>query len=231
MAGKVSASLGSGIRDGLNRECRPVRRGGRPSREASEQLGELILDAATELFLSNGFGATSIDAVAQRVRISKRTFYHRFSGKEALFAAVVHRIIKRLRPATRIPLIAGADLRAVLERLGTLILRAALSPQAIALHRLIVGESARFPQLAGVLEREGAIQEAVTLIAGTLEREMKAKRIKLDDRTFAARMFLQMIIAVPQRRAMGLGSPMSKRELAEWPRKVTDMFLNGCRTN
>src|SRR5438876_2318514 len=109
-----------------------ARRGGRPSREASEQLGELILDAATDLFLSHGFGATSIDAVAQRVGISKRTFYHRFPGKQALFAAVVHRIIKRLRPAAGTPIVAAADLRTMLERLAMLILRAALSPQAIA---------------------------------------------------------------------------------------------------
>ena len=208
-----------------------VRQGGRPSREASEQLGELILDAATELFLTHGFGATSIEAVAQRVRISKRTFYHRFSDKPALLAAVVHRIIKRLRPAAGVPLIEGADLRMVLERLATLILRAALSPQAIALHRLIVAESARFPDLAEVLAREGATEEAIALIAGVLEREVKARRLKLEDTVFAAQQFLQMVITLPQRRAMWLGAPMSKREITEWPHKVVDLFLNGCSCN
>src|SRR5437660_12382514 len=99
-----------------------VRRGGRPSREASEHLRELILDAATELFLTHGFGAASIEAVAQRVRISKRTFYHRFSDKPALFAAVVHHIINRLRPAAGVPLIEGTDLQIVPERHTTLIL-------------------------------------------------------------------------------------------------------------
>jgi len=206
-----------------------VRRGGRPSRKASEQLGDLILDAATELFLADGFGATSIEAVAQRVRISKRTFYHRFPDKEALFAAVVHRIIERLRPAAGVPLTEGADLRSVLEHLAALILRAALSPHAIALHRLIVAESARFPVLAGMLAREGASEEAVTLIAGVLEREKMAGRIELHDAVFAARQFLLMTIALPQRRAMGLGAHMSKKELAEWPGKVTDLFMNGCR--
>lgn len=206
-----------------------VRRGGRPSRERSEQLGELILAAATELFLARGFGATSIDAVAQRVRISKRTFYHRFPDKEALFAAVVHRIITRLRPASGIPLIEGVDLKTVLERLATLILRAALSPQAIALHRLLVAESARFPELAQVLTREGATEEAITLIAGVLQREVQSGRIDLEDPVFAARHFLQMVITLPQRHALGLGAPMSKRELAAWPHKVTNLFLNGCR--
>lgn len=206
-----------------------VRRGGRPSREASEQLGELILDAATELFLTHGFGATSIEAVAQRVSISKRTFYHRFSDKPALFAAVVHRIIERLRPPAGIPLIEGVDLRTVLERLAVLILRAALSPQAIALHRLIVAESARFPDLVLVFAREGATEEAIALIAGALERKVKVGRLKRDDTVFMAQQFMQMVITLPRRRAMGLGAPMSKRELTEWPRKVVDLFLNGCR--
>jgi TetR/AcrR family transcriptional regulator, mexJK operon transcriptional repressor len=205
-----------------------VRRGGRPSRAASEQLGELILDAATEMFLAHGFGATSIDAVAQRLRMSKRTFYHRFADKEALFAAVVHRIIQRLRPAANNPLVEGADLEAILERLAALILHAALSPQAIALHRLIVGESARFPELARVLAHEGAAEEATTLIAGLLEREVAAGRIRVEDTRFAAQQFLQMVVAMPQRRAMGLGAPMSARELGDWPRKVARLFLQGC---
>ncbi|HLX28746.1 MAG TPA: TetR/AcrR family transcriptional regulator [Casimicrobiaceae bacterium] len=208
-----------------------VRRGGRPSLEASEQLGELILDAATDLFLTHGFGATSIEAVARRVRISKRTFYHRFSDKRALFAAVVHRIIKRLRPPASTWLIEGADVQQVLERLAALILRAALSPQATALHRLIVAESVRFPELIEVFAHEGAAEEAIILIAGVLEREVEAGRLKLKDSLFAAQQFLQMVITVPRRRAMGLGAPMSKRQLSEWPRKVVDLFLNGCRGN
>src|SRR6266699_4535907 len=72
-------------------------RGGRPSRQHAARLGERILDAATHLFMSHGYGATSIEAVARRARVSKRTFYHRFDDKPALFVAVVHRIIDRLR--------------------------------------------------------------------------------------------------------------------------------------
>ena len=205
-----------------------VRRGGRPSRAASEQLGERILDVATQMFLAHGFGATSIEAVAQHLRMSKRTFYHRFPNKEALFAAVVHRIIQRLRPPPDIPLIEGADVETVLERLAAMILHAAVSPQAIALHRMIVAESARFPELARVLALEGATEEATTLIAGILERAVKAKRLRIDDARFGAQQFLQMVVTLPQRRAMGLGDAMSADELRDWPRKVADLFLRGC---
>jgi AcrR family transcriptional regulator len=196
----------------------------------SEKLGDRILDAATSLFLTHGYGATSIEEVARRARISKRTFYHRFADKQVLFGAVVHRIVERMRPPADFPLIEGADLAAILRRLAELILRAAVSPPAIALHRLIVGESARFPKLAAVANANGASEEAVDLIAKLLEREARARTIALQESSFAARQFLFMVVAIPQRRAMGLGTPMSAAELREWPRRVVELFLEGCRS-
>jgi AcrR family transcriptional regulator len=205
------------------------RRGGRPPRAASEALRDNILDAATDLFLKQGYGATSIEAVARRVGIAKRTFYHRFADKTALLAAVVHRIIERLRPPASVPLIQGDSPEKILEQLAALILRAALTPQAVALHRLLVAESARFPKLAAVFAREGASDEVVKLIAGVLVNEARAGRLTLQEPQFAARQFLTMVVAIPQRRALGLGPPISARERRLWPRKVVDLFLYGCR--
>ncbi|MEO8740119.1 MAG: TetR/AcrR family transcriptional regulator [Casimicrobiaceae bacterium] len=205
------------------------RRGGRPSLADAEQLGERILDVATDLFLTHGYGATSIEAIAQRAQISKRTFYHRFDDKAILFGAVVHRIIDRLRPPADVPLVEGANLQEVLHRLASIILRAALMPQAIALHRLIVAESGRFPHLAAVVAQPGATDEAVSLIASVLKGGIHAGNIALDDPIFAAQQFLHMVIAVPQRRAMGLGAPLSASEVEAWPRDVVALFLNGCR--
>ena len=202
-------------------------RGGRPSREEAALLRDRILDAATEFFLAQGYGATSIDAVADRARISKRTFYHRFDDKAALFGAVLHRIIERLRPPAAMPLLAGKDLRDILRRLAGIILHAALTPQALALHRLIIGESARFPKLAAAVTAEGGTGEAITLIAGLLAREKHTVKDSLADPRFAAEQFLQMVLSIPQRRALGLGKPMTPAELERWTRDVVDLFLDG----
>ena len=205
-----------------------ARRGGRPSRKQAAQLGERILDAAAHLFLAHGYGATSIEAVARQARISKRTFYHRFEDKPALFVAVVHRIVDGLRPPADVPLLEG-DIQQILERLAGLILHAALSPQAIALNRMIVAESARFPKLAAVVTARGVTGEAIQFIAQILEGEARAAKFELDNPMFAAEQFLFMIISLPQRRAMGLGTPMTAAELEAWPRDVVNLFLNGCR--
>ncbi len=205
------------------------RRGGRPSRTEAELLGERILDAATALFFTAGYGATTIEAVARRARISKRTLYHRFDDKSVLFSAVVHRTIDRLRPPAQVPLLEGANLQEILQRLAGLILRAAVSPPAIALHRLISAESGRFPKLAAVVTEQGGAEEAITLVAGVLEREAGAGRLPLDAPIFAAQQFLHMVISWPQSRAMGLGKSMTPAELDAWAGNVVNLFLNGCR--
>src|SRR5215471_6614991 len=150
----------SGILRTLSRRNRgaapPPRRGGRPSRAAAALLGEHILDVATELFLDQGYGITSIEAVAQRARISKRTFYHRFSDKAALFGAVVRRIIEELRPPSDWPLYQGGSLDQVLGRLARLMLGAVLMPKALALNRLMVAEAERFPSLPQSLRAKAA---------------------------------------------------------------------------
>jgi TetR/AcrR family transcriptional repressor of mexJK operon len=207
----------------------PPRRGGRPSREEAALLSERILDVATELFLAEGYGATSIEAVAQRARISKRTFYHRFPDKAALFAAVVSRIIQGLRPPAGAPLYEGGCLDEILRRLARLMLRAALAPMALALNRLIVAEAQRFPELAAIAVREGSRAEVAAQIAAMLDREARAGGLAIDRPKFAAEQFLQMVITLPQRRALGLGEPMIEAELDAWADDCVNLFLNGCR--
>jgi AcrR family transcriptional regulator len=53
------------------------------------QTEERILAAATELFLADGYVATTLEAVAKRARVGARTVYLRFGTKAALFKRVV----------------------------------------------------------------------------------------------------------------------------------------------
>src|ERR1700709_2313814 len=51
-----------------------------------------VIDAAIQEFLAAGFDATSMDRVAARACVSKRTVYNHFPGKEALFAAILRQL-------------------------------------------------------------------------------------------------------------------------------------------
>ncbi|KIU04053.1 TetR/AcrR family transcriptional regulator [Frigoribacterium sp. MEB024] len=59
-----------------------------PLRPASEKK---ILDAADELFFTNGIAATPVDAVLARAGVSAATMYRGYRSKEALVAAALTR--------------------------------------------------------------------------------------------------------------------------------------------
>ncbi|MEJ8672609.1 helix-turn-helix domain-containing protein [Streptomyces sp. MS1.AVA.1] len=58
-------------------------------REGSTPKRAAILSAAQELFLADGFDRSSVDAVAARAEVSKRTVYDYFGDKQTLLKAVV----------------------------------------------------------------------------------------------------------------------------------------------
>jgi TetR/AcrR family transcriptional regulator, mexJK operon transcriptional repressor len=209
-------------------DVRARRRGGRPSRLESAQLSDRILDVATALFLRDGFGATSIEAVAKRARISKRTFYHRFRGKEMLFEAVVRRLIERWTPSFEAAGLDAPSLEEGLRRTGEYMLRVALTPQALALHRVVIAEAQRFPGLARILHELGAAA-GIERIAHDLERRIAAGELRPVDARFAAEQFILMIVSGPRRRALGLGPPIARGELDRWVENTVALFMDGCR--
>jgi len=213
----------------VSAEKTTARRGGRPSRGQAEQIRGQILDVAQKLFFSQGYGATSIESIASQARMSKRTFYTRFSDKADLFKAVVHHVVEGVRPPDMTGLFTGKNCEEILLRLAVLLLRATLSPDALALHRLLLAEATRFPELALVANNEGTRTEAIKRIAALLQNETDAKRLKIVKPAFAAEQFLVLVAAQPQRRALGMGQPMTQTEIDAWAKDSVALFLNGCR--
>jgi TetR/AcrR family transcriptional repressor of mexJK operon len=204
--------------------------GGRPSRVESAQLSDRILDVATMLFLGDGFGATSIEAVAKRAGISKRTFYHRFHSKEELFEAVVRRLIGRWTPPFDMAVLDGPDLAEVLRRVGGYMLDVALTPQALSLHRIMIAEGQRFPTLARILYEHG-MAAGTERIAREFERRTASGEFAGIEPRFAAEQFIMMMVTGPRRRALGLGAPLGDADLCRWADDTVRLFLDGCRNS
>jgi TetR/AcrR family transcriptional repressor of mexJK operon len=202
--------------------------GGRPSRVESAQLSDRILDVATELFLGDGFGATSIEAVAKRAGISKRTFYHRFRGKEELFEAVVRRLIERWMPPFDAALLEAPSLTEALQRSAEYMLDVALTPEGLALNRMVIAEAQRFPGLARILYELG-VAAGIERIARHLDERVARGEIRPIDSRFAAEQFILMVVTGPRRRALGLGKKLEGAELRAWIDNTVALFLDGCR--
>jgi AcrR family transcriptional regulator len=71
----------------------PVRARGRPRTKPAELRREELLDAAQQLFIDKGIGATSIDDIASAAEVAKGTVYLYFPSKEALLHALQQRFI------------------------------------------------------------------------------------------------------------------------------------------
>lgn len=61
-----------------------------------EDAIQRILDAAKELFASNGYAATTIQMIAKQANLVPSAIYHYFSGKEGVLEAVLNREVSAI---------------------------------------------------------------------------------------------------------------------------------------
>jgi TetR/AcrR family transcriptional repressor of mexJK operon len=111
---------------------------------------EAVLAAAERAFLAAGFGAVTMDAVAHAAGVSKATVYAHYGGKEALFGAVVASLSERRFHSFSVEALDPVDIEGSLTAIATQFLELVLSPEAIALNRVIIAEVIRFPALGAV---------------------------------------------------------------------------------
>src|SRR3954451_8660803 len=71
-------------------------RPGRPPKDQAGYVKARNLDAAQLGFLKRGYQSASLDEIAEAAPASKPTIYAHFPGKEALFEAVVARVVDGL---------------------------------------------------------------------------------------------------------------------------------------
>jgi TetR/AcrR family transcriptional regulator, mexJK operon transcriptional repressor len=107
-------------------------------------------------------------------------------------------------------------------------LQIALTPEALALHRLVIHEARRFPILARIMHELGAAS-GIERIANHLEPRIKSGELQAMDPRFAAEQFILGVVTGPQRRALGLGIPLSAAELSTHAGNAVTLFLEGAR--
>ena len=141
---------------------------GRPAAKDAGEVDARILSAATEMFLARGYDGTSCEAVAAAAGASKATLYSRYSGKPALFAAVIRaNVDAAMTPSADVP--ADLPLRERLTRAGRAVISEAMAPVPLALMRLFIAEAPRQRDLireADALGRRAGICRIAEAIAG-----------------------------------------------------------------
>lgn len=160
----------------------------RPNRREARRQDrhDAIVAIASRSFLEKGYAGTSMSAVAAEIGGSKATLWNYFPSKEDLFSAVIDRAASDFRVRLSALLELDGDLATSLRRFAASFLEKVTSPQAISLHRLVVGEVLRFPEV-GRIFFERAPRQMQALLAAFLETAMDRGLLLRDDPLLAAR--------------------------------------------
>lgn len=163
-----------------------------PPREELGGKAEAILAAAEREFLARGFGAVTMDAIAREASVSKATVYAHFTGKEELFGAVVAEVTERRFGGFSVEALDPGDIVPSLTTIAERFLDLVLSPEAIAVNRIIVGEVTRFPVLGEVFWAAGPERTRVQIEA-FLRRAAEAGTLAMPDARLAAEQFISLV--------------------------------------
>jgi len=193
-----------------------------PASARGQQRKARILAAATRLFLKEGYGDTSIDAIVEKSGGSKATLYSFYPTKADLFRAVVDSIVVSHE---------GVELKSLDNVRDTLVnfseerLRVVFSRKHRALMRLIIGERDRFPDIARMYYERGPLH-GDTLLRDYFETLIDKGLIDIRSPVEASEFFRGMLMHQRYIDQLYLNAPVpSAEEVSVRARHVVDRFL------
>jgi len=194
-------------------------------REEAVGKAALILRGARRAFLAGGFGAVSMDAIAREAGVSKATVYAHFGSKEDLFGAVVADVAEERFAGFSARELDPRDIEASLNTIARRFLDLVLSPEAVAVNRIIIGEVARFPALSDVFWQAGPERNRQQ-IEGFLRRAVEAGSLAIDDVRLAAEQFSSLVRGeIHLRRLFDIESPEDADDLTAAAGNAVATFL------
>jgi AcrR family transcriptional regulator len=183
-----------------------------------------ILDAASAVLREHGFAGASMAAVSQRIGGSKATLYRYFSSKEDLFLTALldaaqdqaAKVFDMLKPSD--------NLRPVLERFGARFLELTLSPDVLAVRRILFAEGSRSGLGQRLFERGPKI--TWSKMAAFLDAGIRAGRLREEDPWIMAMHLRGLLEADIVNRAL-LGAEVDTRpsSLRQYAAKAVDVML------
>lgn len=193
-----------------------------PVSSRGHQRKARILSAATELFLSVGYGATSIDAIVERSGGSKATLYSYYPTKADLFRAVVDSIVTSDDDAELQSL---DNVRDTLVRFAEHRLLVVFSSKHQALMGLIIAERVRFKDIARMYYERGPLRSHM-LLRDYFETLIEKGLIDIRSADEASEYFRGMLMHQRYIDQLFLEGPMpSAEEVSVRARHVVDRFL------
>lgn len=167
-----------------------------PSRREArrEERREAILDIAARYFLERGYAATSMSGIAAALGGSKGTLWKYYASKDLLFEAVLDRAIGEFRSQLSLALNPHQPVRVALREFCSRYVGRLTQPEGIALHRVVMAEVSRFPEI-GRIFYERAPHQVQVLLAAFLDEAMEKGELRRFDPAEAAQYLTALCMA------------------------------------
>lgn len=187
----------------------------------------LALEAARAEFLRAGYHGATLERVAAEAGLSKRTIYNLYSDKDSLFRETVMSAISvagGFTASLAADLGTVRDARAALPDLAVRLAEATLLGPALALRRLVIMESTRFPELVAEY-RAGAPDAVMRALADLFRRMSDGDLLQPCDPTVAAEHFAFLIMGAELDRGTFTGEHPAAELVRERARAGAAAFL------
>jgi TetR/AcrR family acrAB operon transcriptional repressor len=144
----------------------------RRTKEAAEETKQKIIDAAVELFETNGYNATRIEDIAEKTGMTRGAVYWHFKNKDDLYMSIFELFEKRL---DRLLDESKEKTNSQIERLRWIIVNMITRPDILVGFRqmkMISVSNLRLAQTSNVLQKKG--ESVAAKYIGTLARIIEA---------------------------------------------------------
>lgn len=202
---------------------------GKPKQLRNEARRQAILDVAAPAFLEHGYARISLSAIAAQVGGSKATMWRHFRSKAELFEAVLEQQTASFRESLDAVFGQGRTFRESLRDFCIAYMEKLNSEEAIALHRLVIGEAGRFPEMGEIFYQQGPGLVGA-LLATSIRHAHDRGQIAVEDAEGAARHVIAMCLSDRFQKALfGIAdaapAEVVAAELAEEAERITDQFM------
>ena len=186
-----------------------------------------LVRVAGELFLERGYAGVSLADVMAQAGGSFRELYREFGSKEGLFLAAMSHVCEEVLAPWQDLDLERLPTGEALVLFGKAVLSTLLSPRLLSLHRLVLAEAARVPELAKVWYEEGptATNEALGLF---LTKRSQTERLFLEDPDLEASLLINSMVNTLQLRQL-VGIPVTEAEIDFQVRAAVRTFLYGVK--
>lgn len=184
-----------------------------------------VLEGARKVFMRDGFEGASVDDIVREAGVSKATLYSYFPDKRLLFIEVAKIECQAQSDDAVAEITSSDDVRHALTTAAKRMTRFFMSDVGLQVHRIIVGESQRFPEIGREFYESGPAK-VHAILRHFLQRAVEAGSLRIDDIDLAADQFPELCKAgLHLKLVLGLREPPTEAEIDRVIDGAVDMFM------